>query len=363
MKKLISLLLLTLLISTTLTVESCIPIGDKSKKEVQKAFQLRINGKVDEAKAILEDILIKDSSNAMAWFEMARLKHYMLIGGGSVIIEDILIPINNAVRLEPNNVTYSYYKGIVLFLNAFISMQTGQGEVKHAIMETSTQFEKVLTLKPDYHEAKLYLVEIYGMLPPEMGGDSSKAVAYAASLASKNLFFGTKAKAAIASDNTDLFLLWEELLSKDLNNPQVLEELGKVYLYNDDIDGAEKYFGKAIAADATNNILILDLARYHMMKVMQNKDLAAVHLPMAKIFIEKYLKSSPEPIIPLKAYAIGLIAKIDMFSGNQAEAQKLMAEAKLLDPYFSRASGIPELLLFDSPDQISHHYSSFFSPF
>jgi hypothetical protein len=52
-----------------------------------------------------------------------------------------------------------------------------------------------------------------------------------------------------------------------------------------------------------------------------------------------------------------------MFLGNQAEAEKLMDEAKSLDPYFSRASGVPTLLLFDPPDQISHHYFSFFNPF
>ncbi|HRZ21281.1 MAG TPA: HAMP domain-containing sensor histidine kinase, partial [Bacteroidales bacterium] len=38
-------------------------------------------------------------------------------------------------------------------------------------------------------------------------------------------------------------------------------------------------------------------------------------------------------------------------------------EAKAMDPYFSRAAGIPTLLLFDPPDQISHQYFSFFSWF
>ena len=96
---------------------------------------------------------------------------------------------------------------------------------------------------------------------------------------------------------------------------------------------------------------------------MENKDLAGMELPLAKTFIEKYLKSTPEPVIPMKAYAMGLLMRCEMFLGNQAEAEKLMGEAKSIDPYFSRASGIPTLLLFDQPDQICHHYFSFFSPF
>jgi hypothetical protein len=61
---------------------SCSYAGKNPDKEVLKAYELRMNGKVDEAKALLETILAKDSTNAMAHYEMARLKHYMLTGGG-----------------------------------------------------------------------------------------------------------------------------------------------------------------------------------------------------------------------------------------------------------------------------------------
>ena len=156
--------------------------GNKPDKEVQKAFELRMNGKVDEAKAMLERILTKDSTNAMAHYEMARLKLYMLIGGGKVSLDEITISADKAVTFDPKNVIYAYYKALASFMNAFMSMEMGQGEVKGKVAETALQFEKVLTLKPDYSEAMLYLVEIYGSLPKDMGGDSVKAVAYAAKL-------------------------------------------------------------------------------------------------------------------------------------------------------------------------------------
>lgn len=342
---------------------SCTFAGNNTDKEVLKAYELRMNGKVDQAKALLETILAKDSTNAMAHYEMARLKHYMLIGGGGVKIDDILTSVNKAIKYDPKNVTYAYYKAISSFLNAFMAMQTGQGDVKNGVAETCADFEKVLSLKTDYYEASLYLVEIYGMLPKDMGGDSAKAVAYADKLGKMNSYFGAKAKAALAPESEDLVKFWADLLSKDEKNADLCMEIGRAYIYKDDLANAERYFDEAMKSDPSMNILILDLARYYMYKVMQNKDLAATELPVAKTFIEKYLNSKPEPVIPLKAYAMGALTRCEMFLGNQAEAEKLMEEAKTLDPYFSRASGVPTLLLFDPPDQISHHFFSFFRPF
>jgi len=354
---------MTLLILCSQFTGSCSVKGSETEKVAKKAFELRMNGKVDEAKSLLNEILTNDSTNAMAWYELARLKHYMLVGGSEVKISDIVTPINTASNLEPENVTYAYYKAIASFLNAFMSMQMGQGEVKNIITETCDHFEKVLTLKPDYHEARMYLVEIYGLLPPEMGGDSAKAQAQAEKLIAADPYFGTKAKAALASEGTDIIKLWEDLIAFDSQNANLYMEAGKACLFKEDPKAAEINFDIAIKYDPAKSILILDLARYHIMKVMQNKDLGATELPIAKTFLEKYLKIFPEPNIPLKTYTMGLLARVEMFLGNQAEAEKLMDEAKSLDPYFSRASGVPTLLLFDPPDQISHHYFSFFSPF
>jgi tetratricopeptide (TPR) repeat protein len=201
------------------------------------------------------------------------------------------------------------------------------------------------------------------LLPKEMGGDSIKAYAYAEKLGKMDRYFGAKAKAALAPENTDLVKYWKDMLVSDPKNPAILMEAGRAYLYIDDPNNAEAYFNEAISADPSKSTLTLDLARYHMYKVMENEDLAGTELPLAKTFIEKYLKSNPAPLIPLKAFAMGLKMLCERFLGNQAEADSLMEEATLLDPYFSRITGIPTLLLFDPPDEICHHYFSFFAPF
>ena len=359
MKKLIFLLILSI---GLLAYNSF--AGNKPDKEVQKAFELRMNGKVDEAKAMLEEILARDSTNAMAHYEMARINHYKLVGGGGTKIDDILTSVNKAVTYDPKNVTYAYYKAMTSFLDAFMAMQMGQeAEVKGRIAETCTQFEKVLALKPDYNEAMLYLVEIYGLLPESMGGDSAKAVVYAGKLAKANKYFGAKAKAVLAPENTDLLKYWEDLLLLNPKDPEYYKEAGNACLYKDDAVKAEKYYDEAIKLNASNNILVINLGRYHMMKVMQNRDLAKTELPVAKTHLERYLKTIPEPNVPMKAYTLGAISLCERFLGNQAESDKMVAEAKSLDKYFSRASGLPSLELFDAPSHISHHFSSFFSPY
>lgn len=330
---------------------------------VKQAYELRMTGKVDEAKVILKGILERDSTNAMAHYEMARLNDYMFTGGGNIKIDDILASAKKAVTYDPKNVSYAYFMAIASFGNAYMAMQMGQEDIKPYIDETAAAFDKVLALKPDYHEATLYLVEIYGLLPPDMGGDSSKAAAFAEKLSEANGYFGAKARSVLAPEGTDQVKFWQDLLVLNGNKPEYLMEAGKACLYAEDPENAEKYFDEAIKSDPANNVLILDLARYHLYSVMQNKELASTELPIAKQYIEEYLDTQPEPIVPLKAYSLGWLARIEMFQGNQSESEKRMDEAKALDPYFSRATGIPALLLFDPPDQISHHFFSFFRPF
>jgi tetratricopeptide (TPR) repeat protein len=176
-------------------------------------------------------------------------------------------------------------------------------------------------------------------------------------------YYGAKTKAVLAPENADRLKYWEDLLIKNPKSPDYLKEAGKECLFKDDFSKAEMYFDEAIKVSTSYNILILDLARYHIMQVMQNKDVAKTELPIAKTYLEKYLKTVPEPVIPLKAYTLGAISICERMLGNQAESDKLMKEAETLDKYFSKASGIPNLLLFDPPDLICHHYFSFFSPF
>lgn len=360
MKKLTLILFLPLFF---LAVTFC-KAENSGNRDVKKAFELRLSGKVDEAKALLEDILGKDSTNAMAHYEMARLNFYLLTGGGETTLDDVNVHINKAVFYEPGNVIYAYYHAIIGFMNAYMGMEMGQEDkLKDNVIEACKRFEKVISLKPDYVEPMLYLVEIYGQLPPEMGGDSLKAVYYADKLVNADAYFGARARLTLSLQGIDQVTFWEDQIALNGRTPELLRQVGIAFLFKDNAEQAEKYFAEAMKADASQNLLMLDLGRYHVMKVMQNKELAATELPLAKECFEKYLNTKPEPIVPMKAYTLGLMARTAMFSGNQDEGNKLMEEANALDKYFSKASGAPGQLLFEPPDKTCHHYFSFFSPF
>ena len=345
----------------------CHLTGCRKENKVMKAYELRMQGKVDEALGMLNKILQEDSTDAIAHYELARTLNYRMLGQGNNDMEgaiaSIITSLDKAMKYDPGNVIYAYNKAMANFMKAYLAMHKEEKKVKEYISVTCNDFNNVLLLKPDYPEAVLYLVEIYGMLPPEMGGDSLKAIMYANKLAKMDDYFGAKAKLSLAGDKADPVDFWTKYLSAHKSDANIQKELGRACLYKDDPGQAAKYFNEAIKLDPSENILLLDLARYHIMKVMQDKNLADKELPESKKFFEMYLASIPAPIIPLKAYTIGNLAKIAMFTGNQEEAEKQMKEAKALDPYFSRAFGIPSQVLFDRPDAVNHCFVSFFMPF
>lgn len=364
MKTATYLIITALFLQIFFSRDSVFALSAGKEQVAMKAYQLRMKGKTDEAKAILTAALAKDSTDAMAYYELSRLNLYLMTARQDVKLSDILDNIGKAVKLEPKNVIYAYYNALSRFFSAFMAMQQQkQDQVKPLLAETCQAFEKVLELKPDYYEANLYLVEIYGMLPADMGGDSAKAVAIADKLMQQNLYFGARAKADLLPEDADLVTYWKGIHEKDKKNLDIQAELGVSYLKTDNIKDADKIFREVMKKDPSKNWLMLNLARAPMYKVMRNKDLAKEQLPIAINYINEYLKTVPEPVVPLKAYALGLKSRFEQFLGNKEAGEKILQEAKKLDPYFSGASGIPTLLLFDKPDKVSHTFFSFFSPF
>jgi len=348
-------IIILLLINLTTGLSSCA----KTDKSVDEAYQLRVNGKSDLAKELLSTIIKEDSTNAAAQFELARTLDYINIMGSPEATKAL----SAALKYDPKNVVYNYYNARTCFLKAYIAMEREGENVKNLINDVCNEYVKVLELKPDYPEALMYLVEIYGMLPENMGGDKNKAEKYTQKLEKMDKFYGAKARLVLMPEGTDMVKYWNDYVAENDKDFRAWKELGVANLYNDNIEAAKENFEKAIALDKSQNIRLLDLSRYHQIKVMQNRDAAEKELPEAKKYIKQYLASAPEPIPPLKAYAIGTLAKFEMFSGNNAEAEKLMEEAKSLDPYFSRAFGLPSLALFEPADKLDHHFSSFFSPY
>jgi len=352
-----SALRMSLLIVFTAIITSANCTSDKTDQEVLNAFKLRIDGKTEQAKNALLAIIEKEPENAVAHFELARTLNYMNMRGS----EEADKHLKTALKLDPENVIYAYYNAKQCFLKAYIALQSGGDNAKDLISEVCNEFVKVLEMKSDYPEAAMYLVEIYGMLPEELGGDKTKAEEFVQKLENNDTFYGAKARLMMMPESTDMVGYWKDYIETNGECKKSLKELGVACLFNDNVQEATGCFEKAMALDKKQNVRILDLARYHMLNVMQNQEVAATELPKSKKYIEKYLASEPAPIPPLHAFSLGMLAKIEMFSGNNEEAQKLMEKAKTLDPYFSRASAIPAASLFIPPDETDQNFSSLFS--
>lgn len=330
---------------------------------VQEAYDLRMNGMADSAKAGLGLILAEDSTNAAAWYELARTEHHIGLGNPRELfgrIEDIQLAMDKAVTNDSDNVIYSFYRGYLGYFTAYAAFMRQQPDALEKAKEAVSTLESVLSLKPDYYETMLYLVEILGV-PTEMGGDSARSDAYAVRLEGVDAVLGAKARELRLPDDADRVEFWQGVLAENPDNADVLEQLGKAYLYTEDVEQGTDYLEEALRVDPKRQLLLLDLARYHMMTARSDAQSKDTALPLAEELISRYLGSQPIPA--LKAYALGLLAMVEMARGDRDGANELREQATAVDPHFSKAFGVPPLLLFTAPDEVSHFHSYFLRPF
>ena len=337
------------------------------EESARAAYELRMNGEILYASAMLQKLTnLRKTEGGLVQYEMARTKEHQGNGGAEWINADQIIGSSKwAVSEDPQNLLFTYYDAQCRFGKAYVSiMQEGKtaGEDINMAVES---LEKVLELDPDFHEVRVQLVEIYGQLPEDLAGDKEMAEMHASYLEDKDLYFGMLAREAMLTENDSRIDYWKEESNKQMNDTRIAVKLGKAYLLDGNIEEARPLFESAIKEDPIYNILLLHIARYHMYQVMWDQGKAEEELPFAETAIRQYLDSEPEPIAPLRAWAIGKLAMFKRFSGETEESNRLIEEAMVLDPSFSKASGLPGLGLYVPPGEIyrSGYYESFLRPF
>ena len=341
--------------------------GAKELDAAMKAFNLRMAGKVDQAKEFLEKSLAENPKDADAHYELARIQLHRALGQGGRNIVDMIgdaqDTIDKAVELNPKNVTYTLYAGHVDYFLAYYSLMTG-GQPKEKLARAIDSFESALRLKPDYHQARLYLVELYSEFPEEAGGDKSKAEQYARQIEGIDGVFGAKARSILLPEDVDRVNYWQKVLKKYEGNADVIEELGKAYLRTDKVDHAVSYFEKAIEIDPEKASLFLDLSIYHTfrgMRARNDKELLQTSIALGDAAVARYIESGP--IQPMLAYALGVRSKYKAFSGDKEQGQALFKQAEALDPYFSKATGAPHPDFFIPPGEVSQNHRYLTRPF
>jgi tetratricopeptide (TPR) repeat protein len=329
----------------------------KTDNEVIQAYELRMKGKYDEAKAMLEKILQQDSTNALANFEMYRL----MDAYNTMNVDTSLYFCNKALRLDPQNSLYAFSKANLVLLKAFIAMQQGNNQqIKPLAEEACEAFQNVLDIKPGCKESMLYLIDIYGSLPEEMGGDKEKAEQYAQELEKIDKFYGARGRFILLQENTNEVEYWNNYITGNGESNDVLELLGRAYLMSDDTENAEKCFNKIIATDPSKQVLYLHIARAHIYRVMQGKP-GEEELPLAKENFHKYLSGGNEKPECVESWCYGMLSRIESFLGNNEESKEYLEKASAMNPNFSRATAIP--MVDTPPDKLIYAYSSYFRPF
>ncbi len=330
---------------------------------VLQAYNLRIDGNADSALLLLEKVVAEDSTNSLALFELARTEHHIGLGNPRLLFEGLYTMqdlVAKAVKYDEDNVIYKYYQGYLAYLGAYIAFMRQEADVSDKVRDVVNKYESVLDEKPDYYEAKMYLVEILSV-PEKMGGDSLKALEYAHGLEKKDRVFGAKAIELLLPDTVSRIKYWHKVLEANPDNPEILEQLGKAYLYKDSVTMGVMYLEEAMKFDPGKKILLLDLARYYLMSSRGDSLKTEQYLPEAELVVNRYLET--DAIAPLRAYAYTIMAWVKDGLGEKDQVEAMRDKALEIDPNVSKAFGLPPLILFSKPDEISHYYGYFSRPF
>ncbi len=335
-------------------------------QQVLKAYELRVTGHADSALVMLEGIVKEQPDLAIAWYELARTTMHTGMQGPQQIKETLEKAgecIAKAVEKDPENALYLSYQGGIETLQLYMALQMGQEGADMHLARMEETYNAVFELDPTYYEDKITLVEFYGLLPEDMGGNKEKAKKYAAELEAADLIAGAKAREILMPDDADYEAYWKGILEKVPDNADAIQALGRVYLFEGDFDEAAARFQQAIDLDPSKNVLYLDLGRYQLMQAMQNPAVLDSVAPLVQTEFDKYLNSSPEPLNPMKAWTYSKLAMIAHRTGDAEKAEGLMETAKQLDPYHSQAFGTPGMDQYCPPDQVIHEQRYYMSPF
>jgi tetratricopeptide (TPR) repeat protein len=332
-----------------------------------KAYELRMAGKADEAKALLEQALTETPNDAAAHYELARTQFHMALGDMRHLeqgIADAHRSIGHAIEHDSQKVIYHTFAGHVAYFRAYLALQMQKSDVKEHFAEACRAFVSALTLKSDYPQVMLYLVELHGGFPESAGADKAQAELYAKQLKAMGDVWAAKARSILSPESCGVDF-WKSVLAEGkTGHADILEELGKAHLRDDQVDEAVKCFERAVERDPAKAFLFLDLSIYHTVQAMRagpDRELLQTSLRSGDAAVTRYLDS--KPIQPMQAYALGVQSKYKAHGGDHEQGQALVQRAKALDPYFSKATGSPHPDLFIPHGETSRNHRYLTRPF
>ena len=325
-----------------------------------RAYEARLNGKLDSARKIVHPLQDKDYRNPLVHYELARIKRHRFIGGGKGTLESILYS-SRHTWVDPYNVILAFFHAESLIFAIRNNIKAAEEDrVADYYYRAIERFEWVLELKPDYHAARMHLVDIYSHLPDNLGGDREKAEAHAKELLKYDPVWAARAEAILLPENAGLVDFWLRAGENFRDDPMALQELGRAYLYQGDVRNAKICFRKAMELEEGKCTLLLDLGRYYLKQLRKDKIMAGEHSSRAEAYLLEYIDTGP--VNPHQAWCYAKLAWLKDLGGEKNEGARLREEAQRLDMRFSREEAPPSLLLFISPGELFNEFESYFRP-
>ncbi len=317
-----------------------------------RAFDLRMAGKVDEAKELLEKAAAEKPKDASIQFELARI--YFYISSETLDLDLAQKTIEKAVELKPDNARFHYWSGEIAMYNGIIKMRdfwgrlAMPGQMKKAVRH----FKRAVELKPDFHQARLELMGMYDRLPWYCGGNKSKAKKQVEKLEQMNAVYGARGRCEIRprKSRAEKIALWQEVVTKFPDNAAAHAGLARVYMHNgdfpaEDMEKAGRHIKKALELDLSKSRILLDLAWHYG----QGKQ-----LEKAEKAIRDYLEIESVGPASMRAYALRWLGLAQKMKGKNEESKETLKKASQLDKYLWPTRVPPPEDLFVAPPKQSN---------
>ena len=331
-------------------------IQEDFSEPLLSAYRKRMEGKVDSVRNTFKPN--QQDRNPMNHYELARIKRHRLIGAAEEDLGSYLYSASRTQTGDYNVITDFFHAESMLFV------EKNKAKLREDLRENDfydpaiNGFERVLEMKPDYHAARLHLVDIYSHIPEDLGGDRGKAEMHAAELLNYDSVWAARAEAILLDGKEELLDFWLRIAASQGDDPLLQQELGRAYLAGGNVQQADSCFRKAMACDPKKCILLVDLARFHIKGLQRDQDRAPEHLSAAENYLLEYIRT--EPVNPHKAWCCAKLSWLKDLAGETEEGAKLLEEAEQLDMRFSREDAPPSMLLFIPPGEVYQEFESYF---
>lgn len=337
--------------------------SQKADQKVMQAYDLRMSGHADSSVVMLDASIESNPANAAAWYELARTKYHLLMAGKDYKIGNIITDASEAARLDPDNVSYAYFEGIVRFLAVYIDIMQGKEAVKDALLESNAAFERALEADECYVPALISLIEINANLPEEMGGGTQKAEKYLSQLDACDMVEGLKGQAFLLPEGSGLLAFWQNAYETNPDDATVAEELGRAWLMEGNMEEGKKFIEEAVSLDSDKSYVLIDLGRAHGLTAMQDPENVGSHTVAARAALQQYLDMNPDVSASLIAYVYHMMARVSDMMGDAENVEKYNKKSKELDVFCSKAFGAPPDYLFVAPGVATERTQYFSRPF